>query len=355
MQGADPAAVEAAIASGTPFTGDAGFGGALPDGRLVRDVLGRYPVFLEDGAPTAWAVDPRELSTPRPLAAGTVMDAGSVERVWELPRSSPFEDDPTGRRALEGAILDRASALEDDVPIGFSGGVDSALLARLGEGPLYTVGFPDEPDLAAAREVAETLDRTLRVIELTHEDLRGAIPAVARATGRENAMGLAIGLSLYVLADAVAADGYDRVALGQGADELFGGYEKIARLDHRVAADTVDGARREVVGELPSGLARDVLAVRAGGVEPVMPYLGDGVVEAALRLEGDQLVDDRRRKSLFRDVAGRHLPASVAQREKKAIQYGNGVARELDRIARQAGFKRHMGNHVAQYVRALSH
>jgi asparagine synthase (glutamine-hydrolysing) len=43
----------------------------------------------------------------------------------------------------------------------------------------------------------------------------------------------------------------------------------------------------------------------------------------------------------------------VRTADKKAVQYGTYVSRELDRLARQAGFKRRMDDHVGQYLDAL--
>jgi asparagine synthase (glutamine-hydrolysing) len=168
-------------------------------------------------------------------------------------------------------------------------------------------------------------------------------------------MDVAIALPLYLVAERVAADGHDRLAVGQGADELFGGYAKVAKApgDPRVDADTVRGARQEVLATLPAQLPRDVLAIRAAGVEPVAPLLDDRVVAAALSLPGRLLVDERgERKVALRRAARSFVPARVAFREKKAVQYGSLVARELDRLARQAGYKRRMDDHVGQYVRA---
>jgi asparagine synthase (glutamine-hydrolysing) len=170
-------------------------------------------------------------------------------------------------------------------------------------------------------------------------------------------MDVNIALPLYLLAERVAADGYDRLAVGQGADELFGGYAKVANApdDERVAADSVRGATREVVATLPEQLPRDVLALRAAGVEAVAPLLHDRVVDAALDLPGEALVADGTRKVALRAAAraGGRLPESVTVAEKKAVQYGSLVSRELDRLARQAGFKRRMPDHVGQYVASL--
>jgi asparagine synthase (glutamine-hydrolysing) len=199
------------------------------------------------------------------------------------------------------------------------------------------------------------MDRDLRVVEITHDDLSRAVRAVAAATGRRNPMDVAIAVPLFLTAEAAAADGVDRLAVGQGADELFGGYSKVVdpAEDSRVDADTVRGARTETVRSLPDQLERDVLALRAAGVEPVTPLLDDGVIAAALALPGDLLVDGDERKVGLRRVAAGRVPASVGAADKKAVQYGTYVSRELDRLARQAGYKRRMDDHVGRYVEAL--
>jgi asparagine synthase (glutamine-hydrolysing) len=123
--------------------------------------------------------------------------------------------------------------------------------------------------------------------------------------------------------------------------------------DARVEADSVRGARRETVLSLPDQLERDVLALRAAGVEPVAPFLHDRVVAAAVRLPDDALVDGDRRKVGLRAAAEGVVPKSVRTADKKAVQYGTYVSRELDRLARRAGFKRRMDDHVRKYVEAL--
>jgi asparagine synthase (glutamine-hydrolysing) len=199
------------------------------------------------------------------------------------------------------------------------------------------------------------MDRDLRVVEITHEELLRAVRAVARATGRRNPMDLAIAVPLYLAAEAAAADGIARFAVGQGADELFGGYSKVVdpATDDRVETDTVRGACTETVRTLPDQLERDVLALRAAGVEPVAPLLDDRVVASALALPGALLASDGERKVALRRAAAGRVPESVRTADKKAVQYGTYVSRELDRLARRAGFKRRMDDHVGQYLEDL--
>ncbi|WP_394338836.1 asparagine synthase C-terminal domain-containing protein [Halorussus litoreus] len=343
-----------------------GFAGRLPDGRLVRDVLGRQPIFVERGesatADASWSFSPHDLAAPESLPAGHVLAVGdsagdsNSEQLLSLPDPDQFErDDEAVQRVRDSLRASLDAVGVDGLAVAFSGGVDSAVVASAFDAPLYVVGFPDSHDVAAARRAARLMDREddLRVVELDARDVERAVPTVARATGRTNAMDVQIAIPLYLAAERAAADGFDRLAVGQGADELFGGYAKVARApeDPRVAAETVRGAAREMVRSLPGQIERDVLALRDAGVEPVAPLLDDRVVRAALRLPGDLLVDSRgERKAALRLAAREFVPDPVAFREKKAVQYGSLVARELDRLARQAGFKRRMDDHVSQFV-----
>ncbi|MDH5021085.1 asparagine synthase C-terminal domain-containing protein [Halobacterium rubrum] len=357
MRNATPDVVAAAVESGDPLPGTGGFAGALPDGRLARDVLGRELCYVDGDE---WSHDPGDLSDPTLLPAGHLREAdatGGGQQVWSLPEPEPVLGDPVERvrNAVAGA-LDGVPTSGDDVAVAFSGGVDSALLAAKLDAPLYVVGYEGSSDIEAARESAAAMGRSddLRVHEVRLDDIEAAVPEVARAIGRTNAMDVQIASPLYLVAERAAADGYDRLALGQGADELFGGYAKVAKApeDPRTDADTVRGARRETVLSLPAQLERDLRALRAAGVEPVTPLLHDDVVRAALELPGEWLVSGNTRKRALREAARAWLPDVVADRDKKAVQYGSLVAREVDRLARQAGFKRRMVDHVTQYVEA---
>ncbi|OYR39996.1 asparagine synthase C-terminal domain-containing protein [Halorubrum sp. Hd13] len=385
LRGTSPDRVRDALRDGDPLPGGRGFAGRLADPPdrdgpvLVRDVLGRQPLFAEreaiggdsaaatDRAPTdpdAWSFDRAALDDPERVPAGSVASASGVDRVWTLPVGPPAEPE-AAQAAVDAAVDDALGGLADEsggpdgpgrLAVAFSGGVDSGLVAAgAPDAPCYVAGFEGCHDVAAAREAAAAMDRELRVVEITHEELLRAVRAVAGVTGRRNPMDLAIAVPLYLAAEAAAADGVDRLAVGQGADELFGGYSKVVEpaTDDRVDADTVRGARTETVRTLPAQLERDVLALRAAGVEPVAPLLDDRVVSAALALPGELLASDGERKVALRRAAAGRVPESVRTADKKAVQYGTYVSRELDRLARRAGFKRRMDDHVGRYLEDL--
>ncbi|MFC7323838.1 asparagine synthase C-terminal domain-containing protein [Halorubrum rutilum] len=390
LRGASPETVRDALRDGDPFPGGRGFAGLLADPPdregpvLVRDALGRRPLFVERGAaepesgdrsaagrdptaPGAWSFDRTALDDPTPVPAGSVASDAETERVWSLPSEEPADPESAQAAvedALDAALDDLGAGGSDaagpetegggaDLAVAFSGGVDSGLVAAgAPDAPCYVAGFEECHDVAAAREAAAAMDRDLRVVEITHGTLLRAVREVAAATGRRNPMDLAIAAPLYLAAEAAAADGIDRLAVGQGADELFGGYSKVVDpvADDRVDADTVRGARTETVRTLPDQLERDVPALRAAGVDPVAPLLDDRVVATALALPGDLLASDGERKVALRRAATGRVPESVRTADKKAVQYGTYVSRELDRLARRAGFKRRMDDHVGRYL-----
>ncbi|WP_331236469.1 asparagine synthase C-terminal domain-containing protein [Natronorarus salvus] len=353
LHGASADLVERAIETADPLPGDRGFAGELPGGKLVRDVLGRYPLFTEREG-TGWAFSPTDLADPVSFPTGHVRDEGGLERVWTLPEPEPTAEDGDAIEGLRDGLGESLDAIDTDgTAVAFSGGVDSAVVASALSVPCYVAGFEGSHDLEAARSAADLLGLELVEIDVTHGEIERAAGRVARATGRTNAMDVSIALTLFLVGERAAADGFDRLALGQGADELFGGYEKVARLDHRVEAESVRGAAREAVSSLPHGLERDVLALRASGVEPVVPLLDDRLIEIALRLDGEHLVRDGVRKWAFREAARAFVPDEVTRRGKKAVQYGSLVSRELDRLARQAGYKRRIDRHVDRYVESL--
>lgn len=370
LRGATKETVRAALSSGDSLPGTTGFAGEF-EGVLVRDVLGREPLYIESvpncehatrtaDTESMWAFEPTALEHPTLLPAGSTLslddpDATPVQH-FDLPDPTPESDHSGALTRLETAIETAAAAVDTDnrdIAVAFSGGVDSALVAAVLDAPLYVVGFPDSHDVEAARSAARAMKRELTVVELEPADLERAVPEVARATGRTNAMDVQIALPLYLVGERVAADGFDALAVGQGADELFGGYEKVVRLDHRVEANTVRGAVREGIRTLPAQLPRDVHTIESTGLDPVAPLLHDTVVDAALRLPDELLADETERKRALRRVSKSHLPADVVNREKKAVQYGSLVAREVDRLARQAGYKRRIHDHVGKYIRSL--
>ncbi|MFB6185930.1 MAG: asparagine synthase C-terminal domain-containing protein [Halobacteriaceae archaeon] len=340
-----------AIKTRDPLPGTAGFAGQLSDGRLMRDILGRYPLFI-DPENHRWGYQPADMQQPHILPPGTIVTQNGLQQIWPLPRYRSISTS-TGISRLETILQQRLADIPtEDAAIGFSGGVDSALIAQAVDVPCYTIGFPGSSDFESARKAKQLLDINVRFIEITHDDILSALPRVVNAIHRTDPMDVSIALSLYLLAKGVYSAGYTSLILGQGVDELFGGYDKIAnaKTHSHTQADSTKKAHREVIANLPSQLVRDQLAIQAANVSPEMPFIHDDLAKIALSLPANGIVTDTERKVAFRHASRSFLPDRLAFNKKTAIQYGSYVTRELDRLARENGFKRNMSNHIEKFI-----
>jgi asparagine synthase (glutamine-hydrolysing) len=77
-----------------------------------------------------------------------------------------------------------------------------------------------------------------------------------------------------------------------------------------------------------------------------MPYLDVRVVRAARAIPAGEKVQGGRRKIPLRQVAERHIPSEFAWYEKKAMQYGSGVWKELQRLAKKNGYKASIQDYI---------
>ena len=82
-----------------------------------------------------------------------------------------------------------------------------------------------------------------------------------------------------------------------------------------------------------------------------MPYLDVRVVRAARKIPAAEKVQGKLRKVPLRKLAERHIGPELAWYEKKAMQYGSGVAKELSRLARKNGYKTSVQDYIDQISR----
>jgi asparagine synthase (glutamine-hydrolysing) len=143
------------------------------------------------------------------------------------------------RALLEQAVRKRLMA---DVPVGcfLSGGVDSsanvALMSRLVDRPLqtYSVGFegfgPAENfhDLPYARLVARRFGCDHHEITVTADACRDALPELVYQ--QDEPIGDPACLPMHFLCRSARQDGVVVVLVGEGSDEVFGGYGDMAHV-----------------------------------------------------------------------------------------------------------------------------
>jgi len=212
----------------------------------------------------------------------------------------------------------------------FSGGLDSSLLAwELRHRPrltLSTVGAAHSPDLEAAAAGAEVIEApwapvtvggpdVLEIARALEEDTRGLSP-----TARSVQVAFAL---------AVQVAPVRTLLCGQGADELFLGYAHYRGLS---PVDAKRRSERDLEQVLTDEWPRSQRIARRFGKTVEAPYLDGGFVDAALSVPIVRRLPLPVPKAFFRGWARhRGLPQVLAQKPKRALQFGSGVDRILRR------------------------
>jgi asparagine synthase (glutamine-hydrolysing) len=223
-------------------------GGSLYFGSEMRAIRATMPDKAE--------IDPNSLNlflryrfTPSPftilkdvhkLAPGTKLVAqnGSytVSR-WYQSAPSPFAPAKSAEEATEELLSLYKQAIRrqliSDVPVGLllSGGIDSGLLLALmnlngSAWPTYTVGYGSsyaDDELADGEETARILGSRHTSVRITRAIFEQALPKIVAAL--EEPIAASSIVPMYFVCERARQD--VKVALvGQGPDELFGGYRR---------------------------------------------------------------------------------------------------------------------------------
>ena len=242
-------------------------------------------------------------------------------------------------KLLKLSVSKRVEGL-DDIAVIFSGGVDSSILAMLLKDisynkklniTLYAVGREGSKDLEAAKYAAEYLDLHLKTQLITEELIKEHVGEVVHAIGDDNLMKVGVGLTTYFATKLACEDGIKVAISGQGADELFGGYNRYLK---SFEEDNLEfEIRQDISNMYHVNLERDDACAMLNSVELRLPFLDKKLVEYAINLPIRYKISgpgDVLRKNILRKLAfNEGLDTEIAYRPKKAAQYGTGIDKIL--------------------------
>ena len=327
---------------------------AGPDGSFLaaRDAVGIKPLYWarEDGhvqfASEMAAFDAElqarvEVFPPGHYwmpEAGLERFAAAVPEAGGQPATgaSPERERDETREVLIASV---ERQMMGDVPVGvfLSGGLDSTLVAAIAARRLaergerlqtFAVGTEGSPDLLAARAAAEYLGTEHRERVYTAEEALEAVPAVVRAIEHFDPSLVRSAVPNFLLAEMTAR--HVKVVLtGEGADELFAGYEYLRGFSdpdrlHAEITRTVEGLHN-------LNLQRCDRVTMAHGLEARVPFLDREVIAFALRLPAASKLaaPGQPEKRLLREAFAGWLPDELLWREKSQFGDGSGAASVL--------------------------
>ncbi|MBI2704068.1 MAG: asparagine synthase (glutamine-hydrolyzing) [Actinobacteria bacterium] len=212
-----------------------------------------------------------------PAHAATISGAGVIDEwcYWDLEGSAAELADATVHADHVSELWHSAVTMRmrSDVPLGtsLSGGPDSsAVIATVrahrpdGELHAFTASFPgtEADELAEARRVADAVGATIHPVLLSASDLARGVDPMIRAN--ESPVEAASQFAQYRVMQEAHDAGVVVLLDGQGADEVFGGYDKYA------GALIADHALR---GRVRDAFAAE-LAWRSVHGSPILPPVG---------------------------------------------------------------------------------
>jgi asparagine synthase (glutamine-hydrolysing) len=262
----------------------------------------------------------------------------------------------TLQKLLERSVRSRVSGTKE-VAVAFSGGLDSSVVAFLAKKcganvHLVHVSLENRPETEEAKGAADKLNLPLQVSLFKEADVEKVVSKVVELIEEPDPIKASIGVSFYWTAEKTAEAGFKVLLAGQGADELFGGYQRYVNEYQLHGAESVRKVMfDDVVGIHESNIERDVKICGFHDVELRLPFASYPLAEFAVALPVELKIEGKTgslRKLVLRKVAeNMGLSASITEKPKKAVQYATGVNSVVKKLAKKQKAT------VAEYINKL--
>jgi len=265
---------------------------------------------------------------------------------------------------LQELLEEELKKLPDNLAVALSGGLDSSIIAclmkKLGlKFKAYVVGIRNSEDIRYAREQASRIGVQIEVIEvdkkeieenmgiqkeillklkekipdmiidtekiLTNSDFRGAqeLEQIKKLLVPDR-LRIAVNLPLFFVAKNCKEK---NIVLGQGGDELFGGYLRYLKLE-----DVEKEMKKDAKLFLKIGMKQNEITGEYWKKKFLFPYYDKKIMNFADNLDLKLKINNGERKIILKKLAEK---LNLRIREKKAMQYGSGIGFVLQKLQKQ--------------------
>jgi len=300
-----------------------------------------------------WAIGIGEAATFPP---GGCLKADSERSTVQLPWREAGTGAASSRPGSNGAdelsrLLDESVSIQTrgvaKVAAGFSGGLDSTVVAKIANDKtpallLVTVGVGRTLEMMQAQTTAKEIGLPIVTRELSTDDIEESLDQVLWQIEEPNLMKVSVAVAMHWTARVALENERSVIMLGQGSDELFGGYKRFATiLGERGPEAALKAISESIRNAHEVNYQRDEQAVSSLRAELRLPYATRKMAEFASTVPLNMKVGspaDHLRKWILRDAAVRlGIPSTVAMRPKKAIQHTSGIEKAIRQIAKKHG------------------
>jgi asparagine synthase (glutamine-hydrolysing) len=324
-----------------------------------RDALGTRPLYYgENNEWTALASQRKalwkiginnELAFPPGKIATVTKNGFQFKPLRELAYSNPK---PIAMQfaakklhtLLQRSIQNQISNLKE-IALAFSGGLDSTVIAAMAKKleadvHLIHVSLKDQAETEHAQQIARELDLPIHVQLFDENDVEKTLPKVLWLMEETNPVKTSIGIPIYWTAEKASQMSFKALLAGQGADELFAGYEKhVQTYVQHGRKKAQEAIFEDIVGMYEANFERDSKICSYHGIDLRLPFATYTIAKFAANLPIELKIEKSPatlRKLVLRQLAKNiGLPKLATEKPKKAIQYTTGITKTLKKLAKR--------------------
>ena len=211
--------------------------------------------------------------------------------------------------------------------IAFSGGLDSSILAEIKkEQNLNAITIISKDflgtDLSYSQITAKHIDIPLEIKYVNIDQMLGAIESTIKILKNFNDIEIRNSIVPYLYMNALREKNITNVITGDGADEIFAGYNFLLKKDHNELKNELKRIKKIM------HFASQKIANKLG-MSIQMPFIDEKIIELVETLPNNLLVNQKNGikfgKWILRKAFENTLPTNVIWRKKTAMQDGSGT------------------------------
>ena len=231
---------------------------------------------------------------------------------------------------------------QERVGVLLSGGVDSSLVAKIAKEFIpevigYTGGIEGSSDLINAKIAAESLGIPLKIRILNHDTILGILPEVIEAIEDRDLLQVEAAIPMFAALESAKADGIRVMLSGQGADELFAGYEWYPTIYKEKGEKVLlDNMWEDITNAYRDTLEREDKMSMWNSIELKVPLLDPEVIKISMMISPRLKINHQTRlgKVLHRELAKKlGIPSRICLRNKEGAQHGSGIHQALEELS----------------------